>query len=854
MSTANPNASPAVWSNPRTWIALVSVGLVLWAVRLSLEEEPGPGPLSEVHAAVDTLRGASGCVQCHGPAALGEDARVAAMQAACEACHTPIARQLREHTGFHGLLANGADCARCHGEHLGYELEPYELQDFVTAGFAAREAYDHAGLEFVLEGAHTGLACAACHPLADAPSTVVAAQHAASESSGRFLGQSQTCTACHEDVHEGDMGGACADCHGQSRPFAEVERFEHTATFALAGAHSGHACSKCHEPNSPRAIAHYKVEATTLVGPSLPARTCAECHASPHGAAFVHATGSNCAACHGSEQSGFLVADEDTTRDVHGATGFVLADAHAALACEACHGAQGDFLTRYPGREQNACAICHHDPHGGQFGDPSSEPSLCVRCHAATSFAVHFYDAVAHAASGFVLDGAHASVGCAECHGPDAALVQRGDATNRERPLSTPGLARYRGTPRTCAACHDDVHEGAFDHGSRRESQRDSHGATVAAPERAASGLLAAIAAPVGGLCANCHDTGSFQDALERFEHGRWTGFDLAGSHAAATCVSCHPTDADTGRRLGLARTAYLPGATAQDVAGCAACHVDPHAGGFDGSDVPTEVDGRVGCARCHDERAFRDVSAARFDHGRWTGFELRGAHAHMECVACHGVAEAETQPGQTRRLGLVSTRFPGSSERCSTCHIDPHGERYDVHVTPVLDGREGCARCHGETSFRAVVAFDHAWTGHELEGVHAALDCDACHALQMPDAEGRVRAAALGTSCADCHVDPHAGQFRIAGRNDCARCHVTGDVFQTLDFDHDKDSRFVLDDVHKALECAACHRPARTRDGVELVRYRPLGTTCAECHGTTDPSKSGGTPKASIPPAGRPR
>ena len=38
------------------------------------------------------------------------------------------------------------------------------------------------------------------------------------------------------------------------------------------------------------------------------------------------------------------------------------------------------------------------------------------------------------------------------------------------------------------------------------------------------------------------------------------------------------------------------------------------------------------------------------------------------------------------------------------------------------------------------------------------------------------------------------------------------------------------LDEVHVALDCAKCHKSYETAAG-PLVRYRPLGTTCGDCH-----------------------
>ena len=78
---------------------------------------------------------------------------------------------------------------------------------------------------------------------------------------------------------------------------------------------------------------------------------------------------------------------------------------------------------------------------------------------------------------------------------------------------------------------------------------------------------------------------------------------------------------------------------------------------------------------------------------------------------------------------------------------------------------------------------------------------------------------------------DPHGGQFHGAGTVDCARCHRTAATFGDLAFRHDLDSRFRLGEAHEDLACSACHKPERIGN-VKLVRYRPLGRQCADCHG----------------------
>ena len=62
--------------------------------------------------------------------------------------------------------------------------------------------------------------------------------------------------------------------------------------------------------------------------------------------------------------------------------------------------------------------------------------------------------------------------------------------------------------------------------------------------------------------------------------------------------------------------------------------------------------------------------------------------------------------------------------------------------------------------------------------------------------------------------------------------------------FDHDKDSRFPLDKDHRNLACVACHKPVEFA-GRSVVRYKPLGIVCADCH---DPRPQRNLPEGSSP------
>jgi hypothetical protein len=102
------------------------------------------------------------------------------------------------------------------------------------------------------------------------------------------------------------------------------------------------------------------------------------------------------------------------------------------------------------------------------------------------------------------------------------------------------------------------------------------------------------------------------------------------------------------------------------------------------------------------------------------------------------------------------------------------------------------------------------------LHGAHFAIPCEACHRTLTPAEAGvqaggantelRRKARAKGNQCQDCHVDPHAGQFRDArGETGCAQCHQDESDFRITRFDHQTMSRFPLDKT-----CGDCHDPRR--------------------------------------------
>jgi hypothetical protein len=92
--------------------------------------------------------------------------------------------------------------------------------------------FDHeAETGVALDGAHDQAACLRCHN-DRGPVDMFAARG---------------CAGCHEDVHRGQLGGGCTDCHTEQswRPYGQLEMHRRTR-FPLTGVHASTSCRHCH--------------------------------------------------------------------------------------------------------------------------------------------------------------------------------------------------------------------------------------------------------------------------------------------------------------------------------------------------------------------------------------------------------------------------------------------------------------------------------------------------------------------------------------------------------------------------------------------------------------------------------
>lgn len=227
-------------------------------------------------------------------------------------------------------------------------------------------------------------------------------------------------------------------------------------------------------------------------------------------------------------------------------------------------------------------------------------------------------------------------------------------------------------------------------------------------------------------------------------------------------------------------------------------------------------------CTLCHGTDGWAFEPGRGFVHGA-TGFRLEGAHGEADCSACHG-----------------DLRFGQVASACADCHVDIHAGELGVDC-------ESCHRPRDWSPLGGALSL-HAARGFPLVGVHARVDCEACHL----GAQGETF---VGTpsDCFACHAADYAGtaepDHEIAGMStDCLECHSSvASGWGDSNFDHD--ALFPLTGAHARLDCAACHADGfggeptdcfgchrsdyeQTGDPDHVAAQ--LGTDCATCHSTS--------------------
>jgi hypothetical protein len=462
-----------------------------------------------------------------------------AQRSLCLDCHDEIAGDFDRKEGFHGISPDvgGQQCAACHSDHEGRGAD---IVGLVAATF------DHTLTDFELLGLHSDAACVDCH-----------------EPAKTYRAAPEECVDCHleDDVHDSQLGTACADCHNPN-DWAEFEFDHETTEFPLVGMHQDAECAGCHEDQT-----HQNTPTD-----------CFGCHAADD----IHEgrSGEQCGNCHNEESW------TDTSFDHFRDTDFDLLGGHADLSCDSCH-SDDPFRDQL----QMDCVSCHldDDEHKGHNGTD------CASCHSNDNWTEIGFDHSQQ--TDFDLNGAHQELACNDCH---------------VEPIfeSAPGA--------TCESCHleDDVHEGSqggqcqdchsetswedaplFDHsltrfpllGEHDNIECDScHLTQVFVDTESACESCHLDDDPhddnFGRLCESCHNPVAWD--LWLFDHNAQTDFPIGGAHVDVACDECHRSSLSSMQDIGEQ---------------CGDCHRsdDVHDGEF-GRD----------CGRCHIDRSFTDVRA----------------------------------------------------------------------------------------------------------------------------------------------------------------------------------------------------------------------------------------------------
>jgi hypothetical protein len=302
-----------------------------------------PMACNQCHALKDVHRGTLGdrCEKCHGTERWDRTMfrhdrdtkfplRESHSRVACLACHQKNPYK----------IPTPKDCYSCHKkDDVHHDRFGTKCNTCHTESGWSTVRFDHdRDTRFSLLGNHKQARCNDCHT--------------------RNAYQQKTatdCFSCHkaDDVHKGQQGKNCAQCHNESGWKKKVT-FDHGLTrFPLIGLHALSPCESCHIDTA------YK-------------NTDMECYAC-HAPDDIHKLrfGKKCETCHNPNGWRFWHFDHNTD------TQYKLRGKHSDLECHACHtinSIKAGLLTN--------CHSCHakDDVHEGNFG------MQCERCHEEESF------------------------------------------------------------------------------------------------------------------------------------------------------------------------------------------------------------------------------------------------------------------------------------------------------------------------------------------------------------------------------------------------------------------------------------------------------------------------------------
>jgi DmsE family decaheme c-type cytochrome len=270
---------------------------------------------------------------------------------------------------------------------------------------------------------------------------------------------------------------------------------------------------------------------------------------------------------------------------------------------------------------------------------------------------------------------------------------------------------------------------------------------SIRAGARLAPALLlmfapAALAAPFGAECADCHD--QVVRAFAGNPHA------VAARDGAVTCASCHAGAAEHAQSGDPAHVFGFGRATAEQASeACLHCHARDRGRKFWRGSAHELAD--ASCASCHSVHSGHGKLLARADQAE-------------TCFTCHFDVRGDVMKRSAHPLRDASRLGGGGKMTCSSCH-NPHG----AQSRALVDARsvnDKCYECHFEK--RAPVLWEHS---------PVKEDCLVCH-TPHGSSNDKLLVSRVPRLCQQCHMQgrhqsgtlPTNSTF--AFNRSCLNCH----------------------------------------------------------------------------------
>jgi hypothetical protein len=309
-------------------------------------------------------RSAQSCAECHSTTTFSKlkpfdhsrtafTLRGAHADLKCNDCHSATAKsfltkppKVKHQFLFPGLGAKG--CTTCHDDYHKGQLSNECQKCHSEKSWKKPNFVHNRDSSFKLSGEHEDLKCNACHKPRKGEVVVFAGVRSPVV---QFKPIPSKCSDCHKDIHKGNFGSRCEECHADTG-WKKTKDFHRN--FTLHGSHFLAECSECHRDNA------------RLAGMSTRCQVC-------HQRDDVHSgTLPSCDECHRQE-----VWEVPNFR--HSMTRFPLRGVHRTLDCFECH--SGGLYQGAP----SDCVRCHKD---AATGAAHTLPQMndCAHCHTQFTF------------------------------------------------------------------------------------------------------------------------------------------------------------------------------------------------------------------------------------------------------------------------------------------------------------------------------------------------------------------------------------------------------------------------------------------------------------------------------------